>query len=385
MLRAMTDRQNKSSSHGVLASLRSLTESFRNAQLQLQSETAGSLTLAVIAASQAPLLLLDTDLTVIAASRSFCRAFGIEPADAVGRQLVELGAGEWNAPQLASLLQTAASSHAEVKDYEFDFKRDGHENRRLVASVHKLDYADAGNIRLLLSLSDVTDAHIAEKLKHALLQEKAVLLQELQHRVGNSLQIIASVLMQSARKTQSEETRAHLHEAHQRVMSIAAMQKQLAASSISDVELRPYFTTLCRNIGAAMIQDHNRLSLEVRSDEIKVSSDMSVSLGLIVTELVINALKHAFPDNRHGKIVVDYYTNGAAWTLSVVDNGIGMPKGAETPKAGLGTSIVRALTQQLQAHIKVADSKPGTSVCVFNSQIAAADGSAKAIPIAKAV
>jgi two-component system, sensor histidine kinase PdtaS len=116
MLRAMTDRQNKSSSHGVLASLRSLTESFRNAQLQLQSETAGSLTLAVIAASQAPLLLLDTDLTVIAASRSFCRAFGIEPADAVGRQLVELGAGEWNAPQLASLLQTAASSHAEVKN-----------------------------------------------------------------------------------------------------------------------------------------------------------------------------------------------------------------------------------------------------------------------------
>jgi two-component sensor histidine kinase len=112
---------------------------------------------------------------------------------------------------------------------------------------------------------------------------------------------------------------------------------------------------------------------------------MSVSLGLIVTELVINALKHAFPDNRNGKIVVDYHTNGAAWTLSVVDNGIGMPKGAETPKAGLGTSIVRALTQQLQAHIKVADSKPGTSVCVFNSQIAAADGNAKAIPIAKAV
>jgi two-component sensor histidine kinase len=381
----MTDRLNRSDGSGVLASLRSLTDSFTNAHAKHQSKTPDSLTLAVIVASQAPQLLLDADLTVIAASRSFCRAFQIDPVDAVGRQFVELGAGEWNVPQLASLLQAAASSPAEVKDYEFDFKRDGRENRHLVASAHKLDYADAGNIRLLLTLFDATDVRIAEKLKHTLLREKAVLFQELQHRVGNSLQIVASVLMQSARKTQSEETRDHLHEAHQRVMSIVAMQKQLAASSINDVELRPYFTTLCRSIGAAMIQDHNRLSLEVRSDEIKVSSDMSVSLGLIVTELVINALKHAFPDNRNGKIVVDYHTNGVAWTLSVVDNGIGMPKGAETPKAGLGTSIVRALTQQLQAHIKVADSKPGTSVCVFNSQIAAADGNAKAIPIAKAV
>jgi len=292
---------------------------------------------------------------------------------------VDLGASEWNAPQLASLLRATASGYAEVKDYEFEFKRKGRENRRLVASARKLDYADTSNVRLLLALSDVTDARLAEKLKNDLLQEKAVLLQELQHRVANSLQIIASVLMQSARKTLSEDARAHLYDAHRRVMSVAAMQKQLAAASRSDVELRPYFAALCRSIGASMIRDRDQLSLEVRSDESKVSADVSVSLGLIVTELVINALKHAFPDNRHGKIVVEYRTDGAAWTLSVVDNGIGMPKGAETPKAGLGTSIVQALTQQLRAHIEVADSNPGTSVSVFHSEIVAADSSANVI------
>jgi len=380
-----TNRLSKSNDYGVLASLRSLTESFMSAHLQLQSERANSLTLAVVAASQAPLLLLDADLTIVMASRSFCRSFQIDPVDVEGHQFVELGAGEWKAPQLTSLLKATASGHAEVKDYEFDFKREGHEDRRLVASAKKLDYADAGNVRILLALSDVTEMRISEKLKNDLLQEKAVLVHELQHRVANSLQIVASVLMQSARKTQSEETRIHLYDAHQRVMSVAAMQKQLAASSTTDVELRPYLTALCRSIGASMIQDRNRLSLEVRSDESKVSSEVSVSMGLIVTELVINALKHAFPKNRPGKIVVDYHTDGAAWTLSVVDNGIGMPKGAETPKAGLGTSIIQALTQQLQAHIKVADSKPGTSVCVSYSQIGTADGSAKIIPIARAV
>jgi two-component sensor histidine kinase len=372
----MTNQLNNANSFGVLASLRSLTESFMKAHAQLQSETADSLTMAVIAASQAPLLLLDADLMVIAASRSFYGAFGI---DAVGHQFAELGASEWNAPQLASLLRATASGYAEVKDYEFEFKCEGRENRRLVASARKLEYADPSNVRLLLALTDVTDVRIAEKLKNDLLQEKGVLLQELQHRVANSLQIIASLLMQSARNALSEDTRAHLYDAHRRVMSVAAMQKQLAVPSGSDVELRPYFTALCRSIGASMIHDRNRLSLEVRSDESKVSADVSVSLGLIVTELVINALKHAFPGGRHGKIMVDYHTNGSAWGLSVVDNGIGMPKGAETPKAGLGTSIVQALTHQLQAQIKVGDSNPGTSVCVFHSQIAATDSSTRVI------
>ena len=100
-------------------------------------------------------------------------------------------------------------------------------------NAQKLEYGSADNVRLLLSISDVTDARIAAKLKDDLLKEKAVLLQELQHRVANSLQIIASVLMQSARKVQSDETRTHLFDAHQRVMSVAAVQQQLATSAES--------------------------------------------------------------------------------------------------------------------------------------------------------
>src|SRR6185436_15218963 len=98
--------------------------------------------------------------------------------------------------------------------------------------------------------------------KDDLVREKEVLLQELQHRVANSLQIIAAVLMRSARSVQSEETRTHLHDAHHRVMSIATMQKQLAASRHGQVALRSYFTDLCRSIGASMIADHDRVTLE---------------------------------------------------------------------------------------------------------------------------
>ncbi|SHH07361.1 Two-component sensor histidine kinase, contains HisKA and HATPase domains, partial [Kaistia soli DSM 19436] len=195
-------------------------------------------------------------------------------------------------------------------------------------------------------------------------REKAILLQEVQHRVANSLQIIASVLMQSARKVQSGEAREHLQSAHNRVMSIAAVQRQLAASALGEVALRPYLTQLCESLGASMIRDPRRLSISVHADESAVDARVSVSLGLIVTELVINALKHAFPGRRKGRIVVDYRSESSDWMLSVSDDGIGIPDGAEAPQPGLGTGIVDALSGQFYAKIRIIDTQPGTSICV---------------------
>jgi two-component sensor histidine kinase len=349
------------------------------------SEFTLNLGMALIASSDAPILLLDDNVAVIAASDSFCRAFKIDANTIAGHPLVELGAGEWNAPQLFSLLKATASGYSSVECYEFDLVRHGHQDRRLVLNAHKVDYEDANNVRVLLAVSDVTDARTAEKLKEDLLQEKAVMLQELQHRVANSLQIIASVLMQSARKSQSVETRGHLSDAHQRVMSVAAVQKQLSVSSVDRVELRPYFSALCESIGASMIQDNNQLTLEVKTDDSVCSSRMSVSLGLIVTELVINALKHAFPDNRRGRIVVDYHSDGSGWMLSVGDNGIGMCGHDGGAKAGLGTNIVQALSTQLHAQINVSDTKPGTSVSIIHRQSATEESGAKIISLTKAV
>src|ERR1700733_7810768 len=123
-----------------------------------QSDVSLNLALAVIASSTAPLLLLNGDLTVVAASKSFCRAFEIDPATAAGGPLAGLGSGEWNVPQLASLLTATASGYAEVDDYEIDLRRAGVADRRLVLNAQKLDYGNAEGIRLVVSVSDVTDA-----------------------------------------------------------------------------------------------------------------------------------------------------------------------------------------------------------------------------------
>lgn len=326
-----------------------------------------SLVQAMVVTSDTPLLLLDGELTVLAASNSFCRAFGLDPARVTGEPVFAMGSGEWDLPRLKSLLTATGSGGAEIDKYEMELQTsDGCGTRCLELSAHRLDYADADNIRLLLSVLDITDARAIDKQKDALVADKLMLMKELQHRVANSLQIIASVLMQSARRVGNEESRSHLQIAHNRVLSIASIQKQLSSTGADDVELAPYFTQLCRSISASMIEDAEQLSIRADVDRTSVHSDISVSLGLIVTELVINSLKHAFPENRHGKVVVRFHADGDGWTLSVDDDGIGMPAQVSRATAGLGTSIVEALARQLRARIVIADAHPGTSVSIVH-------------------
>jgi len=319
-------------------------------------------TLAVIAASNEPLLFLKDDLEIIAASVSFCGHFEIDPADTRGRKVFELGSGEWALPKLTSVLKATASGSAEIESYEIDLIRNGKETRRLSVKARRLNDDDRAPVRLLLAVTYLTLMRSEARQKDELLREKAILLQEVQHRVANSLQIIASLLLRSARRVQSEEARGHLNDAHHRVMSIAAVQRHLAISEVGDVPLRAYLNELCESLAASMIHDFKQLSIWVTVDDSVVTANVSVSLGLIITELVINALKHAFPGNRHGTITIHYHSEGPNWTLSVSDDGIGMSVGEDKPKPGLGTGIVEALAKHMQGVIRITDAKPGATI-----------------------
>ena len=133
---------------------------------------------------------------------------------------------------------------------------------------------------------------------------------------------------------QSEETRIHLQDAHKRVISIAAVQKQLHAPGIiGTIEIAPYLSNLCDTLAISMIGDSRPITLKVVGARRPATSRQAESLGLIVTELVMNALKHAFPDEKLvGQITVTYNMVGTNWKLSVCDNGIGRPDGAYAQK-----------------------------------------------------
>ncbi len=334
---------------------------------------AASLGIALVVSSNTPLLLLSESLVVVAASESFCRQFALDPATAVGRTFFDLGKGEWNVPQLRSLLRATVTNDPVIEAYEFDLVRPGRAMLCLSLHARMLDVATASERNVVVAIADITAIHAAAQVRDQLVRDKQILLDELQHRVANSLQIIASVLMQSARRVQSDEARLHLHDAHHRVMSIATLQRQLAATQQGKVKLRAYFTDLCASIGASMIADSTLIRIDVTVDDSETGSDASVSLGLIVTELVINALKHAFPGRtQRGTIAVGYRSSGADWTLTVADDGVGMPSDAADTKPGLGTGIIEALAKQLGATITTAATKPGTCITVTRTGAIAA-------------
>lgn len=331
-------------------------------------EHADNMSIALISSSFSPLLLLNENLTVIAASNSFCRAFDVNCALVTGQKLADLGEGEWKVRQLDSLLRATIAGNAAIDVYEMDLVRPGKDTLRLLINAHTLDYFEAESVRVVLAITDVTSQRLADKVRDDLVREKQLLLHEIQHRIANSLQIIASVLLQSARKVQSTETREHLRDAHNRVMSIAMLQKHLSSTAVENVALKSYFQDLCASIGASMIGEPQRLVLTSEVDDSAVDPDTSVSLGLVVTELVINALRHAFPGGtQKGTIKVGYKSDGTAWTLVVVDDGVGMPKDREERKPGLGTGIVEALASQLGAIVSVTDESPGTKISIVHS------------------
>jgi two-component sensor histidine kinase len=338
-------------------------------------EDACALAQAMVDTVREPLIVLDKELRVVAASRSFYEKFSADPDDTQGKHFYELGDGEWDIPKLRLLLEKVIPDHGAMDEYEVehDFPRIG---RRVMLLNARIVRYEKAHTNILLGIEDVTVERDLEREKDDLLRQKEVLLDEVQHRVANSLQIIASIIMMKALSVESEETRRHLHDAHTRVISVAAVQQHLHTSAaVGTMEMQPYLLKLCEALAHSMIGEDQSISVKVLGKGGIATCRDAESLGLIVTEVVINALKHAFSaDTKDGRITVSYEVSGTDWKLSVSDNGIGKPDGVfAQPKTGLGTGIVKALAKQLDSQVVTLSGPEGTTVSVTHATFAGRD------------
>jgi chemotaxis protein methyltransferase CheR len=203
-----------------------------------------------------------------------------------------------------------------------------------------------------------------------LLEQQRTLLREMQHRIANSLQIIASILLLKAGSVSSEETKNELRAAHQRVMSVAAVQSHLHASEgIEQIEMGPYLTKLGAGLASSMVGPKQNIDVVVAASEGALPSSHAVSVGLIVTELIMNAIKYAFPRPRaSARIRVTFEKARSDWKLTVSDNGVGRsPREGSKASTGLGTALIGALAKQLNAQIIEASTAKGLTVSVTRS------------------
>lgn len=356
---------------------------------------ARSLAQVIVETVREPLLVLDEDFKILAASDSFHKSFQISASQTFHRALFTMEDGAWNIPVLHQLLGRALAESDPIEGFPFshDFPRIG--LRHFLLHVRRVKYDERNRIIILTGFEDITDRQAIEADKarlqtqsDQLLKREHTLLEEMQHRIVNSLQIIASILMLKARTVTSDEAREHLQDAHRRVMSVAEVQKYLHSKVGQDtVELAPYLTKLCASLASSMIGEASNTKLQVECGPGTVVSADAVSIGLIITELVINALKYAFPDKRDAALVtVSYHMNAFGWILSVSDNGVGKAGGDATPtKGGLGTSLVTALAHQLGAKVATESSVSGMRVSITHTVLSAATAMATGRPFSERV
>jgi two-component sensor histidine kinase len=335
------------------------------------------LALAIVDTLPEPFLVLDDRLRLLAGSRCFYEVFAEDPATAHGRSLFDLSGGQWDIPGLRQLLLTVVPQHAAVEGFEFeqDFAHLGKRTIQLNALPIR-DETIAGRM-VLLAIKDITERRVAELekqrlLEHTeeLLEQQRTLLREMRHRIANSLQIIASILLLKAGSVTSEETKNELRAAHQRVMSVAAVQSHLNASDgIEQIEMGPYLAKLSAGLASSMVGPEQHIDLVVVTSEGTLPTSHAVSIGLIVTELIMNAIKYAFPRARKSaRIRVTFEKAKSDWKLAVSDNGVGRQRGEDsTTSTGLGTALIGALAKQLNAQLTESSSRKGLTVEVTRS------------------
>jgi PAS domain S-box-containing protein len=241
--------------------------------------------------------------------------------------------------------------------YEFKgVRRDG----RVIyieASVARITYR--GKPATLNYLRDITERREAEEQIKMSLKEKEVLLKEVHHRVKNNLQVVSSLLFLQSQTVKDEETRRILEESRNRVKSMAFIHKQLYQSTnVAQIDFSPYVRNLTRNLLESYKTNGNGVALDVRVEDVFLSLDIAIPCGLIINELVSNALKHAFLNGSKGQISVDLHRVGEKNVLIVSDNGVGLPGEIDVLNTEtLGLQLVSALVMQIDGRLELVRDK----------------------------
>jgi two-component sensor histidine kinase len=254
------------------------------------------------------------------------------------------------------------------------------------------DHFDAEDVRLLTSLAEFTSAALqvlfalqaaATATEHvrAALQDKEVLLAEIHHRVKNNLQVVCSLLNLQSRTIYEAQLQELFRKSEQRIHAIARIHETLyQAPDVTRFDLASYLQNLSTELFQAYAVDAGRIRLTTHIAEVALPLDTAVPCGLVLNELISNALKHAFPHDRSGEIIIALEANPQGHvTLSVRDTGVGLPEEVDVHQTdSLGLQLVCALAEQLQGSLTVERDGSTTFRLTFPSASAEAPAAPRA-------
>src|ERR1700710_459641 len=214
------------------------------------------------------------------------------------------------------------------------------------------------------------EVHASRDRFAALAAEREVLLREVNHRVGNSLQIIASLLHLQANSSNQDDVKAALTNAMGRVAAVAQVHRRLYTShDLKSVLLNQYLEALLEDLRRSA--EGNKMSrLTLKAEPIEIDPDRAVAIGIIVNELVMNAVKYAYPDGA-GPIHVELKALGDNIELAISDDGVGLNVKVDPRSTGMGQRIVSAMASKLEASVERDPAHAGTRIVVQFRRVSA--------------
>jgi PAS domain S-box-containing protein len=252
-------------------------------------------------------------------------------------------------PQFQTQLERAIA-HRELLKVEYRVIRPDGSVRHLETRAEPITNSDGQVVKLVGAVLDITEKKHAEAQLKASLREKEVLLQEVHHRVKNNLQIVDSLLYMQARRAKDPQAIAALQDSQSRIASIALVHKKLYGSdNFANINFAQYIQDLTAYLFESYDTQSRGVTLITHLDKISLNIKTAIPCGLVINELISNALKYAFPAGRQGKIQIDFYqSEDQMLTLIVRDDGVGLPASFDLqPPQSLGMMLVQELVEQI--------------------------------------
>ncbi|MBN2207421.1 MAG: PAS domain S-box protein [Candidatus Aminicenantes bacterium] len=294
------------------------------------------------------------DRVLLEVNTRICEMTGFAPEELVGRnaRILYPTQEDYDYVGTEKYRQIAATGTGVV---ETRWKRkDGAVIDILLAST-PIDPRDPGR-GITFTALDITERKRAEERLRLTLQEREVMLREIHHRVKNNIQIISSLLRLQSRAIRDRTAVDALNECQSRIRSIALIHEKLYQSrDFARVDFSDYIANMVGHLVSFHSGVGGRVRFRIEADDVKLDINRAIPCGLIINELVTNALKHAFPAGRGGEIVIRLWTlEGGRHALSVKDTGVGLPDGLNPESASsLGFQIVGDLVRQLEGAMEV--------------------------------
>jgi len=322
-----------------------------------ESDRNWQLTQSIVDTIRDPLVVLESDMTIVTASKAFLTIFGITQADAHGRRVSELGQHQWDVPALRNLMEKVLPENKPIEGFEIEDDFPGLGRRVFNLNARKISQPGNHAHRMLLVFEDITDRKQRER-------DAQMLTNEISHRIKNNLQIVVGLISYEAKWTAAPCVQGY-KAMQARIGAIAQLYDLISQSSRGRTVATNAYLNEIANALLASLGSESDIKIVVRAEALDIDPDRAVPFGLLVNELATNAIKHAFPNGK-GCISLSVELIGDEIELTVADDGIGMPNKvvAKLPEKR-GADYVAIFVRQLSGTLVVSGPEQrGTAIKV---------------------